>query len=369
MTAPLGAYALIFGLAFGLALIVTPLAIRLGNQQGLIAEPGGRRKHGRPVVQTGAIPIYVAFVGSVLVSQLLVVNGPASSEGFASWFQVMRFDPKEVIRLSGLLLGGTVIFVIGLIDDRYELPPVTLYVSQIFAGAIAIAFLIIIESINNPLTGLQTDRFPYIVTVTATLFWLGLMINTVNWLDGADGLATGVTAIACLILFIHAAFQLNPPQHSVAILPVALLGATLGFLPFNFAPARIFLGSGAHLLGFFLGVLSIIGGAKMASILLVMGLPLLDVAWQIVRRLSEGKNPAFGDRGHLHFRLEELGLSHQQIAWGYYVFCASFGALALLIPSRLYKLIALGVMALIALIGFLWLARQTPQPYEEGDEH
>jgi UDP-GlcNAc:undecaprenyl-phosphate GlcNAc-1-phosphate transferase len=184
------------------------------------------------------------------------------------------------------------------------------------------------------------------------------MMNTVNWLDGLDGLASGVVAIACVVLFLNGVFRLNPPQHSVAMLPLALLGATLGFLPYNRAPARIFLGSGAYFLGFTLGGLSIIGGAKMASILLVMGLPLLDVVWQIVNRLAQGKSPLLGDRGHLHFRLYDLGLSQRQIVLGYTIFCAVFGGLALAIPSRLYKLIALVVLIGISLLGFFWLSRR-----------
>jgi len=293
--------------------------------------------------------------------------------GLPGAFVVFRFDPKEVIRLAGLLIGGTFIFAVGLVDDRLELSPLPQYISQLLAAALAVAFLIIIEYVNNPLTGLQTEDFPYLLTVTISLFWLGLMMNTVNWLDGLDGLAAGVVAIACVVLFINAAFRLNPPQYSVALLPVALLGATLGFLPYNFAPARIFLGSGAVFLGYVLGVLSIIGGAKVASILLVMGLPLLDLAWQIVNRVLRGQNPTTGDRGHLHFRLADLGLSQKQIVIGYYGFCAVFGALALLIPSRLFKLIAILVMGGLSLAGFIWLTRQRPDSIDtptrgaEGD--
>jgi UDP-GlcNAc:undecaprenyl-phosphate GlcNAc-1-phosphate transferase len=290
----------------------------------------------------------------------LVFNPGGAAPGLPSTFEVFRFDPKEVIRLAGLLIGGTFIFAVGLLDDWLELSPLPQYISQLLAAALAVIFLIIIEYVNNPLTGLQTEDFPYLLTVTISLFWLGMMMNTVNWLDGLDGLAGGVVAIACVVLFVNAAFRLNPPQYSVALLPVALLGATLGFLPYNFAPARIFLGSGAVFLGYVLGVLSIIGGAKVASILLVMGLPLLDVAWQIVNRVLRGQNPTTGDRGHLHFRLADLGLSQKQIVVGYYGFCALFGALALLIPSRLFKLIAILVMGALSLAGFIWLARQHP---------
>ncbi len=358
---PLGAFSLTFISALLLSLALTPLARWLGHRWGLVAIPGERRKHERAIARTGGLPVYVAFVSSVLVSQLLIVGPFDPPEFIPRALYVARFDAKEIIRLTGLLVGGTFIFLAGLYDDWRDLTPLPQYLFQILAGAIAVAFLILIEYVNNPLTGQQTPDFPYLVTVTVTLFWLGLMMNTVNWLDGLDGLATGVVAIACIVLFANGVFRLEPPQHSVALLPIALLGATLGFLPFNFSPARIFLGSsGAYFLGFTLGVLSIIGGAKMAAILLVMGLPLLDVAWQIVNRLARGRSPVQGDRGHLHFRLLSMGLSHRQIVLGYYLFCAIFGGLALAIPSRLYKLIALLAMGFLSLVGFIWLSRRSP---------
>jgi UDP-GlcNAc:undecaprenyl-phosphate GlcNAc-1-phosphate transferase len=143
-------------------------------------------------------------------------------------------------------------------------------------------------------------------------------------------------------------------------LALALFGATLGFLPFNFPPARIFMGTnGALFLGYSIGVLGIIGGAKMATVLLVMGLPLLDVVWQIVRRVRAGRSPTEGDRGHVHYRLLDLGISPRQIVLGYYAFCTLFGAVALVTASRLYKLIALLVMGAVIVGGFVLLSRRT----------
>jgi len=360
MPAPFPAFALIFGLAFVLSLILTPLARRLGERWKLMALPGGRRKHANPVVRIGGVPVFLSFVIAVLASQLFIV-GPLGLGGqMPASLQVIRSDPKEIFRLIGLLLGGTLIFLAGLYDDWRDASPAVQYVSQLLAAAVAVTFLILIEYVNDPISGQQTPDFPYAVTVTISIFWLGLMMNTINWLDGLDGLAVGVVALACIILFANSVFRLEPPQHSVALLPMALLGATLGFLPYNFFPAKIFLGSGAYFLGFALGALAIIGGAKMAAILLVMGLPLLDLAWQVINRLARGINPAQGDRGHLHFRLLDLGLSQRQIVLGYYVFSAAFGGLALAIPSRLYKLIAILAMVAIALIGFVWLSRRTP---------
>ncbi|NDJ87036.1 MAG: undecaprenyl/decaprenyl-phosphate alpha-N-acetylglucosaminyl 1-phosphate transferase [Chloroflexi bacterium] len=323
-------FAVVFGVALVLSLVLTPWTIWLSHRLGVVQEPGGRRRHQRPTGQLGGLAIVIAFVVAVLVAQFMPVG---------------RTDDKEIIRLSGLLIGGIFIYGIGFVDDKYELGPLQLYLGQLIAGAIAIFFLIFIESFNNPLTGTVVGGWPYAVTVTITLFWLGIMMNTVNFLDGLDGLASGVTAIASLMIFIHATFQLN--QVSVGLLPLALFGATLGFLVYNFYPARIFMGGGAVFLGYTLGVLSIIGGAKMATILLVMGLPLMDVAWQIVRRASQGRNPMHGDRGHLHFRLLDLGYSQRTIVMGYYFFCTMFGAIALITASRLFKLISLLVMAAI----------------------
>lgn len=329
-------FAIVFGLSLGLSLFLTPFTIRLSHRLGMVREPGGRRKHQGVMPLLGGLAIVASFLMTVLVAQFL----PAE-----------RTDDQEIIRVTGLLLGGTFIALIGFFDDRYELPPVPLYIAQIFAGAIAILFLIIIEGFNNPLTGESVTGWPYLVTVTITLFWLGFMMNTVNWLDGLDGLAGGVAAIASLMIFIHATFQLN--QVSVGLLPLALFGATLGFLRYNFYPAKVFMGGSAWFLGFSLGVLSIIGGAKVATILLVMGLPLLDVAWQIVRRISRGQNPMLGDRGHMHFRLVDMGYSQRVIVLGYYFFCTMFGLIALVTTSRLYKLISLVVMGIILFAAFV----------------
>jgi UDP-GlcNAc:undecaprenyl-phosphate GlcNAc-1-phosphate transferase len=139
-----------------------------------------------------------------------------------------------------------------------------------------------------------------------------------------------------------------------------LLGATLGFLPYNFHPARVFLGSsGALVVGFALGSLGIIGGAKVATVLLVLAVPILDVAWLIVSRLRRGRSPMRGGRDHLHFRLLDLGLSQRQIVIGYWLVSALFGALALLFEARIYKLLALGVLGIITLAVLIIVSRLT----------
>jgi len=174
-----------------------------------------------------------------------------------------------------------------------------------------------------------------------------------------------VTAIAALLLTVH---MVREGQHSVALLPLALLGCTLGFLPFNFHPARVFMGSGgSYFLGFALGTLSIVAGGKVATLLLVLGIPIMDVAWQMVARIRRGQPIGQGDRGHLHFRLADMGWSQRRIVLSYYTFCALFGGLALLISSRLYKLIAL--LALVALVAavFVWASGRASNPRGLGD--
>jgi UDP-GlcNAc:undecaprenyl-phosphate GlcNAc-1-phosphate transferase len=330
------AFCAVFGVGFLAALVTTPLAARFGRSFDMVDVPGGRRQHSGAIPRTGGLAIFIAFTLAAIVAQLMPVE---------------RTDSEEIIRFTGLILGGTLIYAVGLLDDKFQLSALWQYVGQLGAAAIAVLFLIFIETFNNPFTGNTSDPFPYWITVTISLMWMGLMMNTVNLLDGSDGLATGVGCIAALMIFIHAAFRLD--QVSVGLLALAMVGATLGFLPYNFHPARIFLGGGAHFLGFVLGVLSIIGGAKIATILLVMGLPLMDAAWQAASRLLRGQNPLEGDRGHLHYRLMDAGISPRTIAIGYYIFCALFGIVALTTASRLFKLITLGVLVLIVIAIFL----------------
>ncbi len=262
--------------------------------------------------------------------------------------RVPSADPNEPLRLLGLVAGSVWMFVMGLLDDKFDLSPALQLLSQVVAAAIALLTLIFIERVNNPLTD-QVVVFPAALIIALTTFWVMGMINTVNWLDGLDGLAAGVGAILCAVLALH---MHRVGQPSVAILPVALMGAALGFLPYNFFPARVFMGStGSFFLGYALACLGIMAGARVAAVLLVMGLPIVDVAWQIVDRARHRRSPGRGDRGHLHYRLLDLGLSQRTIVLSYWAFCGLFGLIALFISSRLYKLIALLVLgALVVLV-------------------
>lgn len=338
--APELAYGIVFLTAAAAAAAVTPLAARLGRRLGIVDRPGGRRTHQGEIPRLGGIGLFVPFLLAVGVGLAL---------------RIPTADPKEPLRLSGLILGSLWMFLVGLADDRWDLAPGLQLVAQGIAGGIAIATVIFIERVNNPLTD-QVIVFPMPVVVLLTLFWIMGMINTVNWLDGLDGLAAGVGAILCLVLAVH---MHRVGQPSVALLPMALLGATVGFLPYNFHPARVFMGSnGAFFLGYALGCLGIIAGARVATVLLVMGVPIVDVAWQIVDRARRRRSPVRGDRGHLHFRLLDRGISQRTIVLAYWAFCGLFGLLALTLSSRLYKLVALLTLSGLVVLVLIWLSRQ-----------
>jgi len=333
-------YLLVLFVALGVSYGLAPVAIRLGKRFGLVAVPGGRRRHEGRIPRIGGLSLFPAFALATLPT-LWVPTG----------------DPLEIKRWLGVLSGMAVVWIIGLVDDAYELPAWTQLLGLAVAAGVAIGFDVFIEVFNHPLTDAQI-RVDWYIMVPLTLFWLISMSSTMNVVDGLDGLAAGIAAIAALVLFIH---MLRLEQYSVAILPLALLGCCLGFLPYNFGRARLFLGGGAPLLGFAVGALSIVAGAKVASALLVVWLPLVDSLWQVYSRWRTGRPIAQGDRGHLHFRLLDLGWPQSRIVLIYYAVTAVLGASALVVSSRLLKLVILGGAALLILTALALLARKTPQ--------
>jgi UDP-GlcNAc:undecaprenyl-phosphate GlcNAc-1-phosphate transferase len=336
-------YIIVFGCALILSLLVTPISIKLGQHWGLVDYPGGRRQHLAAVSRVGGIALFTGFAGTSLLVFILSTTGVWSALG-----------TEDAKLLGGVLLGSIAVFSFGLVDDRFELPPWPQFVVQFAAALIAISFDIIIERVTLPVFGYTV--FPGWITIPLTIFWVMGMINTVNWLDGLDGLAAGVTAIAAILFAIHA-YSLG--QTTVALFPLALAAACLGFLPFNFFPARVFMGSsGSMLLGFALASLSILAPAKVATALLVLSVPIIDVAWLIILRWRRRGSPVQAGRDHLHYRLLDLGLSQRQIVLLYYTFCTAFGVLALTIEVRLFKLLALAVIGLLTLFLLWWLSRQ-----------
>lgn len=320
---------LVPALAFLLALFLTPLAIRIAPLIGAIDRPDKRRVHDQPMPRLGGVPLFAAFFIAIFIA-----------------LDFPRTDPNEMMRLAGLFAGSVVLFVIGLVDDHTELGPMPQMIAQIIAAGIAVGSGVLIGELPNPFGGVLTLD-PWFA-MAFTIFWLVGMMNTVNWLDGVDGLATGVVGIAGMVLFIHT-FRLG--QFSIALLALALSATALGFLPFNYQPAKIFMGTaGVFVMGYALGILSIIGGAKVAFALLVLSVPILDVAWQIVSRVRAGKSPFAPTRTHLHHRLLDAGLSPRVIVLLYYLLTAMAGGLTLFLPNGIYKLFALAVIGLGAVL-------------------
>ncbi len=349
-----------FLVALAATALLVPPVMRLCARRGWVAHPGGRRLHARPTPNVGGIAIYGGFVAALLLT--LALDPLIRRSGF------------ELLRLGLLLAGGTLVFLVMWIDDVVELPPLPKFIAQALAGLIAVGPFLWDHTLYQPgdqARGiiLTAFNFPFVeqvnlyqvspwLAIAATVFWIGWMTNTINWSDGIDGLAAGVSLIAALALALNALRQ-DPPQLSIALLPLALAGACAGFLLFNFPPARIFMGdSGAEFLGYVLGVSAIIGGAKLATVLLVLGVPILDVVWLIVSRALAGRSPSQGGRDHLHLRLRDLGFSTRQIVLFYYGLSASFGVLGIYGGDRRAKLVALGLLALIVAIVLVYVSRR-----------
>ena len=232
------------------------------------------------------------------------------------------------------------------------------------AGAIvAMAHIIFIELFTNPLNG-EPVTFLRWFALLFSLFWMMGMMNAVNFLDGVDGLAAGVGIIALLMFAWHSARlgeQSQVSLYAVPLFPIALAGALVGFLPFNFAPARIYLGTaGVYLLGYNLATLAILSPAKIATALLVLAIPILDVAWRVVDRVVHGRSPFQGDRGHLHFLLVDRGIRARPLVLGYYLVAAALCMVAILADERtkLITFLLTGV-AMAALLGWLTLRKSS----------
>lgn len=336
----------VFALTVAVSAALVSRTIVLSRRLGLLDQPGPRRIHRTPLPRAGGVAVFLAFVFGLILS-------------FTFDVQRLGAEPERLV----LLLGGSCLIVgVMIYDDAIGIPAWLKLLAQVTVAALVVlprfrgrGHGIVLDSFNAPIAGQVT--LPLAVAIAFTIFWIVGMMNTVNWLDGLDGLASSVTLVACAVLFVHTYFwPRNDPQFTISILPLTLGAAVLGFLPFNWHPSKIILGdAGANFLGFALGVLSIIGGAKIATALLALGLPVLDVAWVIAYRASHGRSPLNADRGHLHHRLLSRGWSQARIVVFVAGVSAVFGLLALILPTRGLKLgaiLALG-MVLLSTVGRL----------------
>lgn len=361
-------YVLVLGVGAFATLLVTPLVRQFCIARGWYDIPEARRVHRIPTPRLGGVAIYIGFMLALAAAIVLSRGVPTMAR-----FKI------ETFRLGLLAGGATLIWIVMVVDDLHGLSPRLKLAVQVLAALIAVgpylweqtlhvgtqlgdggARGIIATAFNTPLGQINFHRIWPPLAIGFTIFWIVGMTNALNWIDGLDGLAGGVTLIAALILALHT-FSLR--QYSLVLLPLALAGACLGFLPYNVHPARIFMGdSGAMLLGYSLAICSIIGGAKLATALLVLGIPLLDGVWLIFYRRWRGARATSADRGHLHHKLYDIGFSQRQVVWFYYAVSALFGGMGVLLPDSWLKLAALLVLAFLMALLLWLLSRRSDTP-------
>jgi UDP-GlcNAc:undecaprenyl-phosphate/decaprenyl-phosphate GlcNAc-1-phosphate transferase len=311
--------------AAAVSLALTPLVRRIAIRYDAIDHPGLRRVNEIPVPRGGGVAVAIAFVGVTL--GFLALNAVVS-------FVVVP-PSVQLNDLVGLLLGGLLATAFGVIDDSLDLRARWQFAGQLGLAVFAIATGYVVDFISNPI-GNGTIRFVgplYPVAIAFSILWIAGMINSINFIDGLDGLSSGIGLIAAITLGL---ISMTPQfsQPFIAVLCFVLAGSLLGFLRWNFHPATIFAGtSGVMFLGYTLALLSILGIAKVAVAMLVLGVPIIDAFWIIVRRLVARRSPFSPDRGHLHHRLLDIGLSHRQTVVLIYGICIVLAVLALFLSG------------------------------------
>lgn len=293
----------------------TPLVRTFACRVGAIDVPkDARRVHDHPIPRLGGLAIFLGFILSVVL--------------FAD-------ITKQV---QGILLGAVVVVIIGAIDDIYPLPALLKFGVQILAALIAVYHGVVIEVLSNPNVFSAAEYMPLgFLAVPITVVWIVAITNSVNLIDGLDGLAVGVSTIASMTMLV---ISLIVADGNVAVILAALVGACIGFMPYNMNPAKIFMGdTGALLLGFVLSTVSILGLFKFYAIIsfavpfLVLGLPLFDTGFAFFRRILHGQNPMSPDRGHFHHRLIDMGFNQKQAVAILYIISAVLGLSAVVITT------------------------------------
>lgn len=320
--------------AFLIAFAATPMVISLAHKLNAIDVPkDARRVHKKPIPLIGGLAIFYGFIVSVLCFGVI---------------------DRETM---GILIGSVIIVTVGIIDDMKDMKAIVKLLCQMIAAAIVVYSGVRIAHFANPLA--QWVGPPYIVldywvSVVLTMIWIVGVCNAVNLIDGLDGLAVGVSSIASMSML---ALTLISQNGNVAILTAAVAGACFGFLPYNFNPAKIFMGdTGALFLGFILACISVQGFLKLSAIisfaipLLILGLPIFDTLFAIIRRVLTGRSPMSPDRGHLHHRLMDMGFSQKQTVAILYTMTTALCLTAVVVSIKGYLRGILLILAVLVII-------------------
>lgn len=294
----------------------TPVVKTIGIKSGRVDQPGGRKVHQRPMVRLGGVSI---FVGTLIA--LLTV-------WWSGGFGILPIEKEWEV--WGVTLGGLAFFLIGLADDLFSLSPFIRLLMQATIAAVAWWMGVQIDFLNVPFDGLVQMGW---LSLPITVIWLVGMANAINWIDGLDGLAAGVSGIAAVVMLVVTLFMQQP---AAALIAAALAGGALGFLRYNFNPAQIFMGDGgAYFMGFTLAGVGVIGLVKSTAVTavllpyLILAVPIVDMSAVILARLRHGKSPFVADKRHLHHRLLQAGLSQRLAVLFIYSLTLWVGSLAL----------------------------------------
>lgn len=346
-------YIIVLLSAFVLSCLASPFVIRLAFKIGAVDRPEQRKVHTQVMPRMGGMAIFLSFLICLLF--ILKVSGP----------------------FTGLIYGACLIFLVGLLDDIFQLSAWIKLLGQIAAAAVAVHFGVVVHFVTNPFNGALDLGF---LSIPLTLLWIVGISNAINLIDGLDGLAAGVSAIAAATMGI---ISLIKGQPEVAIVTFTLVAAIVGFLPYNFYPAKTFMGdSGSNFLGFVLGCLAIIGTAKSAALIslfipiVILAIPIFDTFFAIIRRMHN-KAPIFlPDRDHLHHRLMALGMSHRRSVLIIYAISAFFSMVAIVITfissSKANVMLALLLLLVVLAaykIGLLSGEERKASPRVEGHTH
>lgn len=363
-------YMAALSIAFFAGLILTAIVRWLALKLKIVDKPDHPKKiHKKTTPKMGGLALFLAFNAVILIYTYL-------SNELTGAHIMQKY-------IWGMLIGGGILMIGGILDDKYDLKPRYQFIWPVFAVLSVGISGIGIDWITNPfgeglwhLAKYQVDLLwfhglPYRVTFLADIFtfvWLMGMMYTTKVMDGLDGLVTGITTIGAL--FIFAVSLMNQDiQADVALLAIIFVGVCLGFLVFNFNPAAIFLGEGGSTYtGYILGTLSIISGSKVAVTLMLMSLPILDVAWTIIRRKMDKKSFSLADRKHLHHRLLDAGFSVKKACLFLWAISAVLAGVGLYLQQKGLALFVLGMGSLIIFMlvtAYLYKRRKDLQKVDE----
>ncbi len=339
------------GVAVLASFLFTPVVKAFANRVGAVDIPkDDRRMHNKPIPLLGGLAIFLAFMLSVLL--------------FA---QIDR-------QVKGMLLGAVIIVLLGVIDDIHPLNAIFKFCVQILAAVVAVAHGNVIQFLSNPIFFGESLYFNLgFLAVPVTIIWIVAITNAVNLIDGLDGLSVGVSAINSASLLV---ISLLVSDVNVAIMVAALLGACLGFMPYNINPAKIFMGdTGSTFLGYILAVLSIQGLFKFYTIIsflvpfLILGVPIFDTVTAFFRRIIKGQAPWKADRGHIHHKLIDMGYSQKQSVAILYLVTAILGMSAVMLTTEGWvKFLILAIDVVLVILITRWIHEKSHHPEKENEE-